>query len=164
MFYKKRLLSILSLLVFFLCCALQTRAQLQVIGNSGGNIISEYGSLSWTIGEPVIKTIEGSNYALTQGFHQTNLVVTEIKNTPALSYDMKVYPNPVATTLSIHIENTDISNMSFQIINSSGRLMKSGQINDHSTSVSVQDLVSAIYFLKIFDKNISVKTFKIVKH
>lgn len=164
MIHKKGTLRVIYLLAFSLLCVLQTTAQQQIIGNSGGNIRSEYGSLSWTIGEPVIKTIKGNNCFLTQGFHQSNLIITEIEDSPSLSYKINAYPNPVSTTLIIHIDNPNIPNMSFSIISSSGSVVKSGQIYDFNTSVPVQELVASIYFLKIYDKNKSVKTFKIVKH
>ena len=161
---KRRFLLLICSLIFIILSVTQAIAQQQIVASSGGSIQSENISLSWTLGEPVIKTIEGNNYTLTQGFHQSNLIVTEIKNMPFLSYDINVYPNPVVTTLTIHIEKTDISNMSFTIINSSGAIIKSGTINDNNTRIPVQEFVSAIYFLKIFNENKSVKTFKIVKH
>ena len=159
---SKRKLIIIGFLVFVIFFAYQTKAQ-QVIGNSAGDIKSEYGSLSWTLGEPVIKTIKGNNYFLTQGFQQSNFIITEIEDTPSLLYEINVYPNPVTTSLIIHIANTNISMMSYNMVNSKGSVIKSGDITTSETIIPVQDIVPSIYFIKIFYKKKQTKTFKIVK-
>ncbi len=162
--HNKALRFNISIFIFIILFISQTKAQQQVVANSGGNIQSGNVSLSWTLGEPLIKTISGSNYSLTQGFHQPNLIVTGLKETPSLSYEIDAYPNPVTTTLILHIENPKIGNMSFAIISNFGTIVKSGSITDRTTNIPVQELVPSIYFLRIYDKNKSVKTFKIVKH
>jgi hypothetical protein len=47
----------------------------EVISNAGEHYENDNGSISWTIGEPVIETLGSSNNYLTQGFHQPNAVV-----------------------------------------------------------------------------------------
>ena len=163
MIYKKRLLSVVGFLVFFLLFVSQSGAQQQVVGSSGGDIKSEDGWVNWTLGEPVVNTIKGDVNLLTQGFHQSQIIITEIKNNFPVSYNINIYPNPVETTLIIQIENSNISNTSYNLINTSGKVVKSGCITTTYITVSVRDIAPSVYFMEIFEKNKCVRTFKIVK-
>lgn len=48
----------------------------QVISSAGGTATGTGIQLSWTIGEPVTATVHGSDFYLTQGFHQSQLLST----------------------------------------------------------------------------------------
>jgi len=160
---EKLVLNVIVSLIVILCSFQQTTAQQQIIGNSGGNIQNENGLVSWTIGEPVITTIKGSDHTLTQGFHQSKIIITEIEENTLLSFEMKVYPNPVATRLTIYVGGTDISGMRYNFFDGKGAVIKTGLIVGSETHVSVEELVSATYYLKIYNKKRSIKTFKIIK-
>ena len=72
--------------------------------NTIGNI-----QVSWTLREPVIETVSGGNSILTQGFHQTKLMVT-----PVLSIfenmQIKVFPNPTNEFINISLKGMQMSN------------------------------------------------------
>lgn len=48
----------------------------EVISTAGEHYENSNGSISWTIGEPVIETLESTNNYLTQGFHQPTVIPT----------------------------------------------------------------------------------------
>ena len=56
---------------FFLLVTFTIPSYSQEVINTAGEVYeTPNGSISWTIGEPVIQTLEGSENYLTQGFHQ----------------------------------------------------------------------------------------------
>lgn len=44
-----------------------------------------------------------------------------------------------------------------------GKLLKSGKITDNKTYIVTNNLVPSTYFVKVFQNNNEVKTFKIIK-
>ena len=60
-------LFILALLLLSLLASLSAQ---EVISSAGEHEENAFGSISWTIGEPIIATIPGADAQLTQGFHQ----------------------------------------------------------------------------------------------
>jgi hypothetical protein len=48
----------------------------QVVACSGNTATSSGYTVAWSLGKPVIEILTGANKILTQGIHQTNLVVT----------------------------------------------------------------------------------------
>lgn len=75
---KKSVYSFISITVLF---AFQTiNAQTfsrEVIGSSGTYVTSEFGSMSWTIGEVMMETYSSSTNFFTQGFHQPDRKLLE---------------------------------------------------------------------------------------
>jgi len=68
----------------------------QVIATAGGYYEGETFSLSWTLGEPVVKTLSGNGMVLTQGFQQPyNFYLTQLINVPAGWSGISSYVNPV---------------------------------------------------------------------
>ena len=51
----------------------------EVIASSGDHFTGTDAQLSWTIGELVIDTYTNGSTQLTQGFHQTNLIITNVE-------------------------------------------------------------------------------------
>jgi hypothetical protein len=64
------------ILVFVLTanCSLGQYASPSVLGSAGGSGVYEDMSLSWTMGESVILTLEGTSSELTCGFHQSDQI------------------------------------------------------------------------------------------
>jgi membrane-bound inhibitor of C-type lysozyme len=68
-------MKILPIFLFTIFAGITATAQ-QVVASSGNSATAGGYTVAWTLGEPVIETLSGSNNILTQGMHQTNLVVT----------------------------------------------------------------------------------------
>jgi len=68
----------------------------EVISSAGGYYQNENISLSWTLGEPVIETFEGSGLILTQGFQQPySFYLSQILNIPAGWSGISGYIDPM---------------------------------------------------------------------
>ncbi|WP_300672223.1 endonuclease [Soonwooa sp.] len=67
----------------------------------------------------------------------------------SLLANTSIYPNPVSDILNVKSDQV-IAN--FQILDSMGRLVKSGTLNAKNASVNVANLAAGVYFLKLDDK------------
>jgi hypothetical protein len=59
-------------------CTIYLSAQEVVASSGNSGTITGY-KVDWTLGEPVIETFTGSANILTQGMHQTKLLVTGLQ-------------------------------------------------------------------------------------
>lgn len=69
----------------------------EVIASAGGSMLSSGMLVSWTIGEPIVTTLETTPLILTQGFHQPldYVAFNGIAGVRVLALgEMAVYPNP----------------------------------------------------------------------
>jgi len=111
----KRLGYILSLIPAILFAG-NSFAQ-QVITTAGSSGSGTGIQLSWTIGEPVTATAHGSDFYLTQGFHQSQLVSTIFNQELGFTYGWNI--------MSVRVipENKDLLNI-FQPLIDAGILKK----------------------------------------
>ncbi len=74
---------------------------------------------------------------------------------------VEVYPNPVVGDINIVFENSDIYNI--QLIDLTGKVILSTEVNAAQTVISSESLKSGIYFIQITDSDNNTVTRKIVK-
>lgn len=104
-----------------------------VIGSTGGNYNFTGGSISSTLGEVVIATVQNSNFTLTQGFQQNhygNLAVSSVSKIP-----FRIWPNPTQNVLNFNSE-VFIQEMSYEIVDMSGKVVLSGNLQLNQIDVS----------------------------
>ncbi len=77
------------------------------------------------------------------------------------SLSIKIFPNPVKSMLTINKKN--LTNITYKIINSLGKIIKTGIINNTSKQIDVSTIANGIYFLQLFDGNQSMVNKKFVK-
>ena len=136
-------------------------AQQEVISSGGNYDETSSGSLSWTIGEATTETVSDGTNTLTQGFQQSNLTVTEIKNSNLENVNITLYPNP--TTDLVILETNNITDLDFKIYSTNGKLLKTEKVNNTETQIFFTEYSSGIYFLTISNTKKQIKTFQIIK-
>jgi len=130
-----------------------------VINSSGKNISNSTNTLTYSIGEIVVKTINNSQNILTQGFLQTNYQTVSTINNQIFEANLIYYPNPVATNLCIE---TDKKIVKIQIFDINGKVVYNQQFENKPINIS--HLISGIYIVKTIDiKQNIIKSFKIIK-
>jgi len=131
----------------------------QVIASAGGYDTSSIGSLSWTLGETIVETVENSsiNFILTQGFQQpdefhidTIDAVHEIGSNIFIS----LYPNPVAQILNLTIRHGSVMKMQIQLLDMLGRMIHYDEMNgteaNSNYQIDVNALAVGMYALKMY--------------
>ncbi len=160
--YKKLVISALSLLILGLT---DLQAQ-QVLTTSGGNATGGSGSVSYTIGQIVYTTNANSNGSVAQGVQQPYeiSVITGIESAKDINLICSVYPNPTTDFLTLKVENYDKEYLSYWLYDFNGNLLLNKKVEANVCSVSMQNLLSGTYILKVTDNNKVIKTFKIIKN
>jgi hypothetical protein len=160
---KKALIVLIAFCIFGFGTAM--RAQ-NAIPASGGNATGSGGSVSYTVGQVVYTKYVGTNGSAAQGVQQPYeiSVVTGIVEAKDISPEIELYPNPVTDFVKLKIENYEVKNLRYQLYDINGSLLQDNKIEGNETSISMQNLVPSVYFLKVTDNNIVIKTFKIIKN
>lgn len=157
---KNQLTLILS--VFFL---IQFAKAQQVISSAGTTTEIPGYEVSWTIGEPVISTFTNATNTLTQGFHQSKLIVSAIEGNMFSGLKLVVYPNPAKDILYIKSEGISDWNFSYMLFDIDSRLLLQGKMEINPQSVDMISYPSGSYLLKVIaaDNINQVQLFKIIK-
>ncbi len=132
---------------------------------TGGNAVGTNGSSSYSIGQIVYASTNGTNGFLTQGVQQPFeiSVVLNVKQDTVINVQFNAYPNPTTNTLLLKSENSADSILNYQLSDASGKLISNKKISDVEMAIPMEYLASGIYFLSILEKNAVIKTFKIIK-
>jgi len=152
----------LSLLSFI---AFSQQISPDVISSGGGNFENGDLSLSWTIGETVISTLE-SDYILTQGFHQDFFIITAVDEQEMENISINIFPNPTQDFLNIEWKSNTSSNeiINIQLLDANGRILTERTFNSSSDvmKINLQSFERAHYILRLINGR-QIKTFKIIK-
>lgn len=135
----------------------------EVIANAGSSYSNSEGSLDWTIGEPIVITLENNSNFATQGFHQTQLQVTEIEEANTF-YNVSVFPNPTQGNVEVKIEDLK-EDLNIKVFDVSGKLVlqKPYTVNETTKTFDLNPFESGSYYLQLTGKE-NTKTFTIIKH
>lgn len=135
----------------------------QVLSSSGASGQNSSGSISYSLGELVIDTKVNGTTIITQGFQQTQIIVTAIAEPSVTGFSMAVFPNPTNDFVTLKIENGEILNLEFVLFDSHGRFLLKEQLTGSEKKVSFEQLNPGAYFIKIVENGMELQTFKIVK-
>lgn len=132
----------------------------EVISSSGGHLTGSRLSISYTLGETVITTQNNNDMMLTQGFHQSQLVVTALDEMKGLSITINAFPNPVNDYLNVVTSKLLPQGSFYQLFNMYGELIRRADFEGTNTEVEFRSLVSATYLLTVNGKNQILKSLK----
>jgi opacity protein-like surface antigen len=152
------------LIVFLLItCISEIQAQ-QAVVSTGGNATGSGGSASYSIGQIDYVTATGTGGTATQGVQQPFEIVTlSGQEFTEISLQMLVYPNPTSSFVNLKIDNFNLENLSYQLIDLNGREILNKKITESETQIQLENYPSAIYLLNVNQANKTIKTFKIIK-
>jgi len=135
----------------------------ELISTAGNSHSNTNGSISYTIGEPVIETFAGANNILTQGFQQSNLVVTAIDELPGLDFEISAFPNPATEIVKLRIGKESAIGMQYMLYDMNGNLLMKNRLEGTETKIPFSDLSAAEYILIVSNQDKELKSFRIVK-
>ncbi len=133
---------------------------------AGGNAEGNGGTVAYTAGQITYTTQTGSNITITQGVQQPYeiLVVTSVKQSGGIILVCDVYPNPTSDNVILKVEYFELSSLSFQLFDQSGKILLNKKAENNETTIQMEGFIPATYFLKINRNNKEIKTFKIIKN
>ena len=141
---KKQLGGIIILLCSVFLC--QARSQ-QVISSTGSfdNGVSK--SVSWTIGEIAVETLQSDQIVLTQGFQQPSISVTKVETDKKPNFKLKLYPNPTNKDFIIETFDTPEVNLNAYLYSTKGEMIKHFELESKITKLDLEDITSGIYIV-----------------
>jgi hypothetical protein len=140
----------ISFLGIFLLSSLNGFGQEAVV-TAGDDFAFSSGSVSFTIGEPIIETFSSSNLQLTQGYQQ-GVIFTAAINEFNDDLVISAYPNPTFSELNMELNNW-ANDCSYTLIDESGRIIFEGSLSPASkNTLHLQQLASGFYYLNIIDQ------------
>ena len=136
------------------------------IPTTGGNASGSGGSVSYSVGQVVYQTYTGTNTSVAEGVQQPYeiSVVNGIEEATGISLSVSAYPNPTTDYLTLEVNHFELSNVYFQLYDLQGKLLQSEKITGKQTSIVMNNLASATYFVKVVQRNKEIKSFKIIKN
>jgi hypothetical protein len=159
--YRKLKVSVLLLFLGLVGLSAQ-----EVIPASGGNASGSGGSASFSVGQLMFNTHTGTNGSVAEGVQQPYEIstITGIEEVLGIDLVSSVYPNPTADFLTLRVEDNLNMELSYQLFDIGGRLLKINKVTENETTIDMVRFSAGTYFLKITDNNRDVKTFKIIKY
>ena len=150
--------------IAFTICVLSSSAQ-EVVSSAGGEAKGSGGTVSYSIGQIFYSTHTGTAGTVAEGVQQPYeiSVVTSIIEAEGIDLVISAFPNPVTDHLILRVEEYDPQNLSFQLFDVSGKMVQIGKVVEYQTIIDMTGHPSAVYLLKILDKESEIKTFRIIK-
>ena len=132
---------------------------------TGGEATGTGGSSSYTVGQVVYTTNTGTNGSVAQGLQQPYEISTTVGiNETTIQLELSVYPNPTTNYLQLKVESEKLENLNFQLIDLQGKVIENKKVTATTSTINLESLRKATYFLTVTDNNQLIKTFKIIKN
>jgi len=146
----------------------QVTVPMQVVASAGGYSETTNLSISWTLGEPVIETLTGGSYILSQGFQQGNLWGDDAPNPVLPSLTFKMYPNPAISKLWFEVNNQGAKgDFIVNVYDITGRVIINenlGQfVNQEQKEFTVSSLKPGVYLVKVQIGRYNSDVIKLIK-
>lgn len=156
---------IYGIILLFVLSATMSFAQ-NAVTVSGGEANGNSGSVSYSIGQTFYSANVGSNGQVSEGVQQSYEIydVTEVQSVISGAISLSAFPNPTSDFLTLRIDGDYIDGLSCAMFDISGKEIMQQRITSSQTSLDVQQLPPATYFVRVTKGKNEVKTFKIVKN
>lgn len=137
----------------------------EVIACSGKSSVNQNFQITWTLGEAITNTINSENCILSQGFHQSNLIVSSIGMNDFPGLSVSIFPNPTREIVTIQLKSADENSRIIELIDMSGRVCLFEKSSHQEIKINLLNYKKGLYFLRIHDSNGKhLGSFKIVKY
>jgi hypothetical protein len=152
------------IIIFSLIFALTGIKAQQGFTAAGGGASGGGGTAAYSVGQIVYTSNTGAGGSVAQGVQQPYeiSIVLGVED-HQISLNMKVYPNPTSDFLILNVGNFELSTLNFELYDISGKLLERKKITSITETISMENLPSSTYFLKVTSNNEEVKTFKVIK-
>lgn len=136
----------------------------QVVSSNGDSRSAAGVEVSWTVGETAIETLISDANVLTQGFHQTTIIIDAVSELLYPGIEVKVFPNPTPGIIRIQFSEY-LKDARYWLYDLRGKLLENKLISSADTEINMKKYASGQYILKLTDKSKQpIQTFQIVKY
>ncbi|MDI1257044.1 MAG: T9SS type A sorting domain-containing protein [Flavobacterium sp.] len=152
------------LLMLLVCMPMVILAQQSVVV-TGKDASGSTGSISYSIGQVDYSIASASEGSISQGVQQPyEISVLGVDEIPEITLTMSVYPNPTTSGVNLKIENYSGQHFEYYLFDLTGKLLADKKITETDTYIDMERFEQAVYLLQVMDNNLTVKSFKILRH
>lgn len=144
----------------------------QAIPAVGGTALGSGGSVSYSVGQVVYTTKNSSGGTVLEGVQQTYeiSIISGVDDAKLITLSCSVFPNPVISHLTLRVEENFSHQLAYQLYTLNGQSLHSAKIVSPETTISMENLSSGLYFLRIIETkgnmpltDLSLRVLKIFK-
>ena len=123
------------------------------------------GSVSYSVGQVAFITYAGTGSSVTEGVQQPYEILFMEGMDPenGIALECLVYPNPATAFVNLKIKNREIKNLSCQMNDLNGLLLRNIKIDAEETVIPMEDLAASTYFLTVAENGLALQIYKIIK-
>lgn len=162
-----KILIVISIALSFLGFRIGHAQEVISSGGGGGDyIISPNGYLTFTVGEPISETFQGTTGILSQGFQQPDSMKIPgigVKELSGFISSISAIPNPAKKFIILKVTPLSINTLFYYLYDSKGETLLKGQILNENTEIFLDHLSPSSYYLKVTANQKTVKILTIVK-
>jgi len=137
----------------------------QAVPAAGNEAVGSGGTCSYTIGQIAYTANSGTNGKVNQGVQQPYEIFTTLGlEEQNISLELTAFPNPTNGSMTISLNEPTQEKLSYQLFDTRGKLIEEKEIVQNETGVSMDQLASGAYLLKITGNGQLVKEFNIIKN
>lgn len=141
---------LLGFFVLWSCMGYAQTAKQEISASAGGTLQGASIQLDWTLGEVTINTIQGTNYQLTQGFHQPRYVINYTESLPSKIGQFTAFPNPSNGLIKLKIELQTVSLVRLELYALNGQLLWQQDLEGQQLTeqLDFQNFPAGSYYLR----------------
>ncbi len=160
-----KVLHYLGILTMFFLLSLGMHAQ-ETIASAGGSDSSGEGSVDYSVGQVFHETYSSANGKLSFGVQLPYEIMAGVgfEDLSWIGLTATVYPNPVKDQLILSIDRFDIFDLSYQIYDMNGKLIKFEEFDNTRINIDLSALSPSSYILRVVSSKKELKTFIIIKN
>lgn len=163
---KHKMMNVLMLLLF--CFGSNYTHGQEAVLTSGGNATGSNGTVYYSIGQVAYTTLMGTT-TVAMGVQQPIEITTSVgEEQTGIDLQALAYPNPTSRMLTLNIVDYAAQNLSYKLIDMTGKVILSGPIVQENTLINMEQFSTAVYFLKVEVENNNMteplKVFRIIKN
>ena len=160
-----RVLRLLLCVLFFSGTGLTGLQAQESVNVSGSTVLGNNGSVSYSVGQVFFQSFSGNEGSVEEGVQQPFeiFVIPGVEDTSDINLLVTAYPNPTADYLTLSFGNIGFSDLSYQLVDLNGKLIKTEKITENFKNIAMGHLVSETYFVKVIQGNKKLKTCKIIE-
>lgn len=130
----------------------------------GGDLNGSAGSVSYSLGQVAYTYEEGATGSTNAGLQQPyELFVVGLNDFPSIVLEFSIAPNPVKDFLTLSVGQW-LEGLSFSLHDDLGRILLKSEISSSVTSIDLKNHPPASYFINVYQNQVKIKTFKVIKH
>ncbi len=138
----------------------------EAVYTSGGNGSGSGGTIGYSIGQLAFNEVSDGTFSVSQGVQQPieTSTVLSLEGYQHLNLNLLVFPNPTKEVVKLSFKNEYENKLTYKLVDINGRLIQTKDELKANETIDMKSLSSAIYYLTIFENNLVIKTFKIIKN